>query len=471
MQKPPALPRIIQGGMGVNISGWLLARTVSMLGQQGTVSGVALEKILSRILQRGDPGGHMRRALSHFPFPHIAQKVLDAFYVEGGIPKGALLRNVPVFTTKPSDFLISLTVCGNYAFVWLAKEGHNNPVSINYLEKIAIPHVYAITGAMLAGIDLITMGAGIPLQIPEVLDNLAAGKTANYRVPVIGDNITGYTMSFNPKEFFGGELPPLKRPGFIPIIASNLLASIFMKKLPKGSIQGFVVEEPTAGGHNAPPRKVILDKKGKPLPIYGSKDEVNYPLLAKLGLPFWIGGSYASPEKLKWALEQGAAGIQAGSIFALCTESDMDPEIKTKIRRLGFDGKLNVRTDMLISPTGFPFKVVILDGTISEQDVYQSRIRICDQGALTSLYERPDGNIGYRCASEPLNIFLSKGGNAQELVGRGCLCNGLISTAGLGNPNEPPVVTLGDDVSFLKKIMTSAESTYSAEDAINFLLS
>ena len=73
--------------MGVNISDLFLARTVSMLGQQGTVSGVALEKVLSRILQRGDPGGHIRRALSHFPFPRVAEKVLSTFYVEGGISK------------------------------------------------------------------------------------------------------------------------------------------------------------------------------------------------------------------------------------------------------------------------------------------------------------------------------------------------------------------------------------------------
>lgn len=474
MEKSPALPRIIQGGMGVNISGWLLARTVSMLGQQGTVSGVALEKILSRVLQRGDPGGHMRRALSHFPFPHIAKKVLDAFYVEGGIPEKAPFRNTPVFTIKPSDFLIALTVCGNYAFVWLAKEGHENPVSINYLEKIALPHIYAITGAMLAGVDLITMGAGIPLQIPEVIDNIAKGKTANYRVPVIGENITGHTMSFNPKEFFGEKLPPIKRPGFIPIIASNLLASIFMKKLSKESVQGFVIEEPTAGGHNAPPRKLILDERGKPKPVYGEKDIVNYPLIAKLGLPFWIGGSYASPEKLKWACDKGATGIQVGSIFALCEESDMDSDIKRKIRQLGFEGKLSVRTDMLISPTGFPFKVAILDGTISESSVYKDRIRICDQGALTSLYEIPDWNIGYigyRCASEPVDRFVSKGGDEKETEGRGCLCNGLISTAGLGNYGEPPVVTLGDDVSFLPRIMASAQSVYSAKDAVKFLLS
>ncbi|MGD8321328.1 MAG: hypothetical protein PVJ02_12765, partial [Gemmatimonadota bacterium] len=36
-------PVIIQGGMGVGISGWRLARAVSSRGQLGVVSGTALD--------------------------------------------------------------------------------------------------------------------------------------------------------------------------------------------------------------------------------------------------------------------------------------------------------------------------------------------------------------------------------------------------------------------------------------------
>ncbi|MFA6536234.1 MAG: nitronate monooxygenase [Candidatus Paceibacterota bacterium] len=461
---------IIQGGMGFNISSWPLARAVSALGQRGTVSGVSLERVMVHQLQDGDCGGHLRRALQHFPFPKIAQEVLDAYFIEGGIRKGDLYRNAPIWSIQPSSRIIAATITANFAFVWLAKEGHSNPVSINYLEKIAMPHIYAITGAMLAGVDFVTMGAGIPLQIPEVLTNLAENRVLNYRIPVEGKTITGYTMSFDPQAFFGEKLPELSRPGFIPIIASNLLATIFTKKLPPGSVQGFVVEEPTAGGHNAPPRKIIRDESGVPQPTYGEKDVVNYAKIAELGLPFWIGGSYASPEKLKWAKSVGATGIQAGSIFALCEQSGMRPDIRQKIRELGFEGKLQVRTDMRISPTGFPFKVVLLDGTISDLATYQSRERVCDQGALAILYERPDGSIGYRCPGEPIERFVSKGGDLAETTGRGCLCNGLYATAGLSD-DEIPIVTLGDDVSFLRKLMTKADDSYSATDAVGYLLS
>ena len=58
----------------------------------------------------------------------------------------------------------------NFVEVFLAKEGHNNPVGINYLEKVQIPHLPSIYGAMLAGVGYVLMGAGIPLHIPGVLE-------------------------------------------------------------------------------------------------------------------------------------------------------------------------------------------------------------------------------------------------------------------------------------------------------------
>ena len=463
-------PKILQGGMGVNISNWRLARAVSMLGQQGTVSGVILEVVVARQLQNGDCGGHIRRALSHFPFPDISKMVLDAFYVEGGISKGTPFKHVPALSIMPSNLLVSLIVCANFAFVWLAKEDHENPVSINYLEKIAMPHIYAITGAMLANVDFITMGAGIALQIPGVINAIAESKVASYRVPVIGQNSTHYTMGFDPLKFFGDKLPITKKPRFLPIISSDFLARYFIKKAPEKSVDGFVVEEDIAGGHNAPPRKPVLNEKGEVEPIYGPADKVNYPKIAELGLPFWIGGGYTSPEKMEWALSVGASGIQAGSIFAFCEQSAMDPEIRKKLCRLGFNGELKVKTDMRISPTGFPFKVAVVDGTLSEKEVYDRRVRSCKHGALVSLYEEKDGSIGYRCSGEPVESFVKKGGDAKDTIGRGCLCCGLLSTAGLNNEGEPPIITLGDDHSFIPKIMATADSSYSAKDAIDYIL-
>ncbi len=465
------LPEIIQGGMGFYISSPFLARAVSMCGQLGTASGVGADILLARILQNGDPGGHFRRALAHFPFQHVAQRVIEAFYEEGGIPQGVRYKGKPVFTVKPSDLLVSLTICANYAFVYLAKEGHSNPVSINYMEKIAMPIPFAMVGGMLAGVNFVTMGAGIPRQIPDLIDAIAEGRTLQYEVPVLGDDgkvKRHHTMSFDPKTFFGSELPPLKKPGFIPIVASNALATYFATKF-EGRVYGLVVEEETAGGHNAPPRDLVRDATGRPLPIYGQRDVVDYRKVAALGLPFWIGGSRSSPEQILWAKSVGAVGAQCGGIFALSDESGMDPKLRRKLREQGFRGKLIVRTDMDISPTGYPFQLVELEETISDPSVYEKRPRVCSQCALVDLYDRPNGTIGYRCPAEPEDKYASKGGD-KDTRGVGCLCNGLMATAGMGDKGEPPVVTLGKYLGFLPKLIEGPESSYGVKQAIDYLL-
>ncbi len=471
MVETQTLPQIIQGGMGFGISVPSLAQTVSVYGQLGTVTGVGLDILLARILQNGDPCGHYRRALAHFPFQQIAQEVLEAFYVEDGIPKGTKYKGKPVFTVSPSKLLISLTICANYAFVFLAKEGHDNPISINYMEKIGMPQMYATLGAMFARVDFITVGAGIPRQIPDLIDSIAEGRTLQYIVPFtsLDGTMKSYTMSFDPKKFFGDEIPLMKKPGFIPIVASNALATSFATKF-EGRVFGLIIEEPTAGGHNAPPRTLITNADGKSELIYGEKDKVDYSKIATLGLPFWIGGSCASPEKLGWAISLGATGVQVGSIFALSEESGMDPEIRRKVRELGFKGELKVGADMRISPTNYPLELAELEGTIVDPAVLEKRARVCNQSALVSLFEKSDGSIGYRCAAEPVDKYTSKGGKIEDTVGRGCICNGLMVTAGLGNKGEFAVVTLGQDLGFLPRLMARANSSYGAKQAIDFLL-
>src|SRR3974390_410776 len=78
------LPTIIQGGMGAGVSSWRLAQAVSRLGHLGVVSGTALDLILARRLQDGDPGGYMRRGLGHFPIPKIADRIWQEYYVPDG---------------------------------------------------------------------------------------------------------------------------------------------------------------------------------------------------------------------------------------------------------------------------------------------------------------------------------------------------------------------------------------------------
>jgi nitronate monooxygenase len=467
-------PIIIQGGMGAGVSHWRLARTVSRLGQLGVVSGTALEVILARRLQDGDPGGHMHRALRRFPSPGIAADILQRYFRPNGRKSGEPYRNVPMFTLDPHPDLLGLTVAANFVEVNLAKEGHAGLVGINYLEKIQMHNLACLYGAMLAGVDYVLMGAGIPRAIPGILDRLALHKDVAMIAHVDGAGPGDrYEVIFEPRKMLPIVARPLKRPDFLAIVASNALATILLKKS-NGRVDGFVIEGPTAGGHNAPPReKGNLNQRGEPK--YGARDEVDLKGFRKLGLPFWMAGSYGDATKLKESLEQGAAGIQVGTAFAYTRESGLSQEIRTRVIRKALTGEMDVFTDPLASPTGFPFKVVSLEGTNSEKGCYDARPRACNLGYLRVPYKAADGTIGYRCSGDSVERYVRCGGRLEDTVGRKCLCNGLMANIGIPQigPNhyvEKPLVTSGDDARNIARFLKPGELTYSSADVIRNLL-
>ncbi len=462
--------------MGVAVSGWRLARAVAVTGQLGVVSGTALSVVQVRLLQQGDPGGHLRRAFDHFPVPAVAERVWAEYYVEGGIAPGVPFKLGAMPTLQPGRAFLELAVIANFAEVWLAKEGHKGSVGINLLEKIQLPTLPSLYGAMLAGVDTVLMGAGIPRAIPGVLDALARGEPAELKIDVAGATPTdNFVNRFDPRSIFPTEvaLPALKRPEFLAIISSATLALTLARKS-TGRVDGFIVEGPLAGGHNAPPRgQLQLTPDGQP--IYGPRDVPELPKIRELGLPFWLAGAYSRPEKISEALALGATGVQVGTAFALCEESGIFPDIKRRLRELIRSGMARVHTDPLASPTGFPFKVAQLAGSLSEAATYATRARFCDLGYLRQLFRKPDGSVGYRCGSEPEADFLRKGGAAADLIGRKCICNGLLATIGLGqtlavDSVEPPIITAGDELSQLAHFFDFKADSYSAADVIRTLL-
>src|SRR3974390_969173 len=124
------LPRIIQGGMGVAVSNWRLAQAVSRLGQLGVVSGTALDHILVRRLQDGDPGGHMRLGLDRFPFPEMADRIWRGYYVSGGKARGAPYKTLPMPVSAGDRELQELCIAANFVEVFLARQDHDRPVGI-----------------------------------------------------------------------------------------------------------------------------------------------------------------------------------------------------------------------------------------------------------------------------------------------------------------------------------------------------
>lgn len=468
------LPIIIQGGMGTGVSGWSLARAVSKAGQLGVVSGSALDAILARRLQLGDPGGNMRRALGHLPIPGAARRILDRYFIPGGKPKDKSFKAKPVPNEKPSHHQEELLVAANFVEVFLAKEGHDAPVGINYLEKVQLPTLPSIYGAMLAGVKYVLMGAGIPRAIPGVLDRLAQRQIVELRLDVQGaEGSDEFTTRFDPNSFCGGEALDLVRPDFLAIVSSATLANMLARKA-SGRVNGFVVEGPTAGGHNAPPRgRLQLGVEGEP--VYGDRDVPDLEAIRALGLPFWLAGSYAEPASLAEALRLGAAGVQIGTAFAYCEESGLDHELKERVLAMSRTGRARVFTDPIASPTGFPFKVLQMEDTHSDPTIYEKRTRICDLGYLRQAYKRPGGTLGWRCPAEPVEDYVRKGGDEEDTRGRKCVCNGLMANIGLGQirrggKQEKPLITSGDDVANVARFLKPGACSYRTVDVIEYLL-
>lgn len=471
-------PILIQGGMGIGVSDWRLAKSVSILGQLGVISGTAINSMLIRRLQDGDKEGHSRRALAAFPLQTIAQNILDTYFIEGGRDPLKAYKRAPMFNIESPKSLLQLTVAASFVEVWLAKEGHQGVVGVNLLEKIHLPNLAGLYGCMLAGVDYVIMGAGIPREIPGVLDLFAQNKKAGLKIPVDGLD-EGYVMSwFDPQTVMEGfEFKDLKRPYFFPIVSSAVLA-MSLKKKSTGEVNGFIVEGPLAGGHNAPPRGPMkLNEAGEP--IYGERDAVSFEDMNALELPYWMAGHYATPEKIALVRSQGAAGIQAGTLFAFCEESG----VSKKLRQESLEVIKNnpppeggwIFTDPRSSPTGFPFKAAKLPGSVSQIDIYESRKRICDLGYLRHAYKKEDGSVGQRCPAEPVSDYIKKGGLEEDTVGRKCLCNALFSDVGLaqvqaGGHIEPHLLTAGDDLNKVSRLFKNGKVDYSAADVVNYLL-
>ncbi|MEI6868285.1 MAG: nitronate monooxygenase [Actinomycetes bacterium] len=470
MSQIETFPTIIQGGMGVGLSNWTLAKAVALKSQMGVVSGTAVDTVIVRRLQNGDVDGSIRRALSHFPSQEIANRILTRYFRVEPRKNDETYMLVPKPSLTPSQEATELVVASNFAEVWLAKEGHDGLVGINFLEKIQMATPASILGAMLAGVDFVLMGAGIPREIPSLIKNFAAGQEGSIHVEVIGTDPV--VLKLDPKAVLGEALPLLKTPKFIAIVSSDVLAS-YLAKDDLTRPDGFVIEGHRAGGHNAPPRSKKYDEQNEP--IYTDRDEPNLVKMATLGIPFWLAGAYGSPDKLKEALALGAKGVQVGTLFALCNDSGLAQEIRSQLLEEIRLDHLKIATDAAASPTGFPIKIAHLAGSLTDADAMENRSALCDLGYLRTPFLNPNGRIDYRCPGEPVDMYVKKGGIAEETHGRHCLCNGLTANIGLGQHrrsgyDELPIVTLGSDIEGSKELLKLHPEGWSAPDVIDWMM-
>ena len=505
--------KLIQGGMGVYVSNWRLARAVAMEPPgttAGTVSGTALDIVYVRLLQLGDPGGHVRKALAAFDAQFgvtIGQNIVDHYFIEGGKAPTARFKNAPkhmVRLQNGSDILpaqvqpgapvaltmdpdtVELLIASGYAEVWLARQGHAGKIFINFLHKVELPLVYTMYGAMLAGVDGIIVGAGNPDGLPAVRSRLAQHAAVTSELSVLyRESGETFQLTFDPRQVAQGRLAqvPLAPPAFLAIVSlENLVQALAHSQTEPPD--GFIIEHHTAGGHNAGPQGPLKkDEKGQP--IYGPDDEPDLQAIRQVGLPFWLAGGYGSREKLAQALAAGATGVQVGSVFALSEESGIKSAyrsaIMAQLKKEMDDSKMVLTT--LFSPTGFPFKVVQLDDTLADQAVYTNRLRVCDIGLLQQRgLSKPaaDGTrrLFQRCPAAPLDDFVSKRGLPLNTTDRRCLCNGLLSCVGLGQAGlqngqqieEPAIVTLGNHLDGIRRLSRNGQSPYWVRDVVADIL-
>jgi NAD(P)H-dependent flavin oxidoreductase YrpB (nitropropane dioxygenase family) len=505
--------KLIQGGMGVYVSNWRLAKAVAIEKPgitAGTVSGTGLDVVYTRLLQLGDPGGHIRRALAAFDAQFgtgIGQKICDRFYIDGGKAPTARFNSAPmqnVHAQNGSDVIplpvqqadplaltldeevVELLIATGFAEVWLAKEGHAGNIFINFLKKIELPLTYTMYGAMLAGVDGIIVGAGNPDGLPAICSKLARHEAVNNDLLVLyRESGEAFNVPFDPRQVADGKLAqnPLRRPAFLAIVSLETLVQALAQSQSEAP-DGFIIEHHTAGGHNAGPQGPLkTDSKGQP--IYSEKDEPDLQAIRQVGLPFWLAGGYGSREKLQQALAAGAAGIQVGSVFALTEESGMKPAYRIAILnelKKSTDEAALVQTT-LFSPTGFPFKVVQLNDTLADEAVFAARPRVCDIGLLQQRgLSKPDADgtrrLFQRCPAAPVEGFVNKRGLQLNTEGRRCLCNGLLACVGLGQVSErkgelveePAIVTLGNHLDGIRRLSHHGQTPYWVRDVVTDIL-
>jgi NAD(P)H-dependent flavin oxidoreductase YrpB (nitropropane dioxygenase family) len=152
----------------------------------------------------------------------------------------------------------------------------------------------------------------------------------------------------------------------------------------------------------------------------------------------------------------------------------MAEDLKRSVLAHATRGEVDVFTDAVASPTGYPFKIVRwpADPLASARE---TRTRVCDLGGLRVPYVRPDGRLGYRCPAEPVEAYVEKGGLVEDTVGRRCLCNALMANIGhpqvrAGGRLEPPLLTSGDDLTSIGSFL-EGRASYTAADVLDYLLS
>lgn len=250
---------IVQGGMGVGVSAHRLAGSVAALGGVGTLSSVDLRRQHPDLMER-------TRGLDMGDVPN-AKALIDAANLE------AIAREITAAR---------------------ARAGGRGLLAINVMRAVA-EYAASVTQALQCGIDAVVVGAGLPLDLPDLAQDFPQALL----MPILSD-ARGVQLVVKKWER--------------------------KKRLP----DAIVIEHPRlAGGHLGAAKiadlgdtrfdfEVVLPAVRQFLRDAGIEREV--PLIAA--------GGVRSFEDIRRLQGLGASAVQLGTPFAVTLEGDAHPEFK-----------------------------------------------------------------------------------------------------------------------------------------------
>ncbi|MBU9382137.1 NAD(P)H-dependent flavin oxidoreductase [Burkholderia gladioli] len=269
---------VVQGGMGVGISAHRLAGSVAREGALGTIASIDLRHhhadLLARCRARPD------------------RDTLEAANLE------ALRREI------------------ERARSWSEGRGM---IAVNVMKAVR-SHADYVRLACDAGADAIVMGAGLPLDLPELTE--------------------GHDIAL------------------IPILSDARGIALVLKKwMKKGRLpDAIVIEHPAhAGGHLGVSRiEEANDARFDFARVLGETRQTIEALgLAREAIPLIVGGGINSHQAVREALGLGASGVQVGTPFAVTEEGDAHPAFKQVLVQARPEDIVD-----FISVTGLPARAV-----------------------------------------------------------------------------------------------------------------
>lgn len=251
-----ALLPIVQGGMGVGVSAHSLAGTVASCGGVGTIASVDLRHLHPDLQEK-----------THKLKGPGAKEIIDAANIE------ALRREIDAAKSKSNG---------------------DGLIAVNVMKALTEYESY-VTAALEFGADLIVVGAGLPLDLPELAEDYP--------------NV-----------------------GLIPILSDARGVQIVLKKWQKKgrTPAAVIIEHPAhAGGHLG--AASVDDLKNERFSFEKVVPET-LEVIKALGLnddvPIIVAGGIRTHADIKRMQNLGAAAVQMGTAFAVTIEGDASEAYK-----------------------------------------------------------------------------------------------------------------------------------------------